>query len=76
MTSLSIGTGCLTFTKKVIQFGFVWFGVILIIGGIATYWTLCGLIRAAKKNNSEYSCKKRIRKFSCTVIFLGINYYL
>ena len=27
MTSLSIGTGCLTFTKKVIQFGFVWFGV-------------------------------------------------
>ena len=49
MTSLSIGTGCLTFTKKVIQFGFVWFGVTLIIGGIATYWTLCGLIRAAKK---------------------------
>ena len=42
MTSLSIGTGCLTFTKKVIQFGFVWFGVTLIIGGIATYWTLCG----------------------------------
>ena len=23
MTALSIGTGCLTFTKKVIQFGFV-----------------------------------------------------
>ena len=46
MTSLSIGTGCLTFTKKVIQFGFV---ITLIIGGIATYWILCGLIRAAKK---------------------------
>lgn len=49
MTSLSIGTGCLTFTKKTIQFGFVWFGVFLIIGGIATYWTLVGLIRVAKK---------------------------
>ena len=56
MTSLSIGTGCLTFTKKVIQFGFVWFGVFLIIGGLATYWTLVGLIRAAKKNgDTEYS---------------------
>ena len=56
MTSLSIGTGCLTFTKKVIEFGFVWFGIVLIIGGIATYWTLSGLIRAArKKGDSEYS---------------------
>ena len=42
MTSLSIGTGCLTFTKKVIQFGFVWFGVI--IGGIATYDELIQII--------------------------------
>ena len=66
MTSLSIGTGCLTFTKKVIQFGFVWFGVVLIIGGIATYWTLAGLIRAAKKEkDSEYSSvvRKAIGKF-------------
>jgi amino acid permease len=56
MTSLSIGTGCLTFTKKVIEFGFVWFGVTLILGGIATYWTLSGLIRSArKKGDSEYS---------------------
>ena len=56
MTALSIGTGCLTFTKKVIQFGFVWFGVVLIIGGIATYWTLVGLVRVAKKEgDTEYS---------------------
>ena len=56
MTALSIGTGCLTFTKKVIQFGFVWFGVVLIIGGIATYWTLVALVRVAKKKGDmEYS---------------------
>lgn len=71
MTSLSIGTGCLTFTKKVIQFGFVWFGVTLIIGGIATYWTLCGLIRAAKKkNDSEYSSivRKELGKFPAVLV--------
>ena len=60
MTALSIGTGCLTFTKKVIQFGFVWFGVVLIIGGIATYWTLVGLVRVAKKEgDTEYSSTVR-----------------
>ena len=71
MTSLSIGTGCLTFTKKVIQFGFVWFGVTLIIGGIATYWTLCGLIRAAKKkNDSEYSSivRKELGNFPAVLV--------
>ena len=71
MTSLSIGTGCLTFTKKVIQFGFVWFGVTLIIGGIATYWTLCGLIRAAKKkNDSEYSSivRKELGNFPALLV--------
>ena len=71
MTSLSIGTGCLTFTKRVIQFGFVWFGVALIIGGLATYWTLVGLIRAAKKEkDSEYSSvvKKVIGKFPAVLV--------
>ena len=71
MTSLSIGTGCLTFTKKVIQFGFVWFGVTLILGGIATYWTLSGLIRAArKKGDSEYSSivKKELGSFPAMLV--------
>ena len=71
LTSLSIGTGCLTFTKKVIQFGFVWFGVTLIIGGIATYWTLCGLIRAAKKKgDSEYSSivRKELGNFPAVLV--------
>ena len=71
MTSLSIGTGCLTFTKKVIQFGFVWFGVALIIGGIATYWTLVGLIKAAKKvKDTEYSSsvRKVIGKFPAILV--------
>ena len=71
MTSLSIGTGCLTFTKKVIEFGFVWFGVALILGGIATYWTLSGLIRAArKKGDSEYSSivKKELGSFPAVLV--------
>ena len=71
MTSLSIGTGCLTFTKKVIEFGFVWFGVVLIIGGFATYWTLSGLIRSAiKKGDSEYSSivRKEIGKFPAVLV--------
>jgi len=60
MTMLSIGTGCLTFTKKVIMLGFVWFGVLLIISGLAIYWTLVGLIRVArKKGDSEYSSTVR-----------------
>ena len=71
MTALSIGTGCLTFTKKVIQFGFVWFGVTLILGGIATYWTLSGLIRAArKKGDSEYSSivRKELGSFPAMLV--------
>ena len=56
MTSLSIGTGCLTFTKKAIQVGFLWFAVLLIVSGAAIYWTLCGMIRVArKKGDWEYS---------------------
>jgi len=71
MTSLSIGTGCLTFTKRVIQFGFVWFGVLLILAGVATYWTLCGIIRAAEKEkNYEFSSlvKKVIGKFPAVLL--------
>ena len=71
MTSLSIGTGCLTFTKKVIEFGFVWFGVALILGGIATYWTLSGLIRSArKKGDSEYSSivRKELGSFPAVLV--------
>ena len=71
MTSLSIGTGCLTFTKRVIQFGFVWFGVLLIVAGVATYWTLCGIIKAAEKEkNYEFSSlvKKVIGKFPAVLL--------
>ena len=71
MTSLSIGTGCLTFTKRVIQFGFVWFGVFLFIGGLATYWTLVGLINAAKKQkDTEFSSivRKTIGKFPAIMV--------
>ena len=71
MTSLSIGTGCLTFTKKVIEFGFVWFGVVLVLGGLATYWTLSGLIRSArKKGDSEYSSivRKELGSFPAVLV--------
>lgn len=73
MTSLSIGTGCLTFTKKTIQFGFVWFGVVLIIGGIATYWTLVGLIRVAKKEGDmEYSSTVRKILGKCPAVIVDV----
>ena len=61
MASLSIGTGLLTFTKRVIQFGFVWFGFFLFVGGVATYWTLCGIIKAAKKEKN-YELSSLVRK--------------
>ena len=78
MTSLSIGTACLTFTKKTIQFGFVWFGVILIIGGLATYWTLVGLVRVAKKKGDmEYSstCRKILGKVPSYLIDVFASLY-
>ena len=71
MASLSIGTGCLTFTKRVIQFGFVWFAFFLILAGVATYWTLCGIIRVAKKEkNYEFSSvvRKVIGKFPAVLL--------
>lgn len=71
MTALSIGTGCLTFTKKVIEFGFLWFGVTLTLGGIATYWTLSGLINSARKKGvSEYSSivKKELGLFPAMLV--------
>ena len=78
MTSLSIGTGCLTFTKKAIQFGFVWFGVILIVGGLATYWTLVGLVRVAEKaGDTEYSStgKKVLGKVGAVLIDIMASLY-
>ena len=73
MTSLSIGTGCLTFTKKVIQFGFVWFGVVLIVGGLATYWTLVGLIKVSKKKgDSEYSSTVRKILGKCPAVLVDV----
>ena len=78
MTSLSIGTGCLTFTKKVIQIGFVWFGVFLIISGIATYWTLVGLIRVSKKKGDmEYSStvRKILGKVPAVVVDVMTSLY-
>ena len=71
MTSLSIGTGCLSFTKKVIQFGFVWFGVFLIISAYAIYWSLVGMIRVSRKHGDlEYSSsvKKILGKIPALVI--------
>ena len=71
MTSLSIGTGCLTFTKRVISMGFIWFGVVLIFGGWATYWTIMGLIRSAKADNdNEFSSiiKRRLGKYPALAI--------
>jgi amino acid permease len=68
----------LTFTKKTIQFGFVWFGVILIIGGLATYWTLVGLVRVAKKKGDmEYSstCRKILGKVPSYLIDVFASLY-
>ena len=78
MTSLSIGTGCLTFTKKAIEFGFVWFAVILIVGGLATYWTLVGLVRVAKKDgDTEYSStvRKILGKVGAVLIDIMASLY-
>ena len=78
MTSLSIGTGCLSFTKKVIQFGFFWFGVFLIISAFAIYWSLVGLIRVSRKHGDlEYSSsvKKILGKIPALIVDIMTAFY-
>ena len=78
MTSLSIGTGCLSFTKKVIQFGFVWFGVFLLISAFAIYWSLVGMIRVSRKHGDlEYSSsvKKILGKVPALIVDIMTAFY-
>ena len=78
MTSLSIGTGCLSFTSKVIKFGFVWFGVFLLISAFAIYWSLVGMIRVSRKyGDLEYSSsvKKILGRIPALIIDIMTAFY-
>ena len=69
MSSFALGSGCFSFAIKMTQFGCVWFTLAIIIGGLATYWSISGMYEASK----DTGCKE----FSSAVhVILGKYYAL
>jgi Ca2+/Na+ antiporter len=74
MSSLALGTGCLALPQKFEQMSFVAALVILILGALASYWSLTLLIKASSKMQTyDYSAlvKKVIGKAAS--LFLDVN---
>ena len=56
LSSLALGTGAFSLPIKCTQLGLVWNLLLIVIGAMAAYWTLSGLIRASRKvNGVDYS---------------------
>ena len=53
MVGMCVGTGAFSLGLRCTQVGCFWFIIFLIIGGIASYWTLSILIEAGKKVKAE-----------------------
>lgn len=79
LSILSIGTGCLTLPQKFGYLSIVFCSLAVIIGGLATYYTLSILIESGRKKEiSNYAelvkevCGKRWGKILDCVIILNI----
>ena len=53
LSSLALGTGAFSIPIRCTQLGLVWFVLLIILGAMAAYWTLTGLIKASRKVKGE-----------------------
>ena len=73
LSSLALGTGAFTLPMRCTQLGLVWYVLFIIIGAMAAYWTLSGLIKASRKVRGEdYSPTVRGLIGQCPSIFLDL----
>ena len=73
LSSLALGTGAFTLPIRCTQLGFFWYVLLIIIGALAAYWTLCGLIKASRKVKGEdYSPTVRGLIGKCPSIFIDL----
>lgn len=60
LSSLALGTGCLCLPIRATQFGCVWYMITVVLGSCASFWTLKGMIRAARSvGGKDYSISVR-----------------
>lgn len=79
LSSLALGTGCLALPIRATQFGCVWYLLAVVFGSYASFWTLRGMIRAARTVGGEdysVSVKKIVGKGPGLMIDLVIMIYL
>jgi amino acid permease len=79
LSSLALGTGAFSLPIRCTQLGLFWNLIIIIIGALAAYWTLSGLIKSSRKVRGEdYSptVKRLIGKKPSVFIDLIVIIYL
>ena len=79
LSSIALGPGAYSLPIRCTQLGLVWFIAFLIIAAFVTYWSMSGLIKAARKVKGEDyspSVKALIGKPSAIVIDVTIILYL
>ena len=71
LSSLALGTGAFSIPIRCTQFGCVWYMVFIVLGAGACYWTLSGLIKAARKvKGKDYSSTVRAMLGNCPAKFI------
>ena len=79
LSSIALGPGAFSLPIRCTQLGLVWFIVFLIIAAFVTYWSMSGLIKAARKVRGEDyspSVKALVGKPFAIFIDLTIILYL
>ena len=79
LSSIALGPGAYSLPIRCTQLGLVWFIAFLIIAAFVTYWSMSGLIKAARKVKGEDyspSVKALIGKPSAIAIDVTIILYL